>query len=190
VERAIRRHRTRDFWTLARRRALPRETRSYVPLIHAAVVVLRDPERYGFASNEDAGPATQPIVVDFGVDLRAVARCASLSVDELRSLNPALRRTAFSGTRSLTLHVPAEAASPALACLLGLPDSERGAFASHVVRRGDTLSGIASDYGVPMREIAAANGRRIQSVLRVGERLLIPRPARASGTGSAVARPD
>jgi peptidoglycan lytic transglycosylase D len=190
VERAIRRHRTRDFWRLSRRGALPRETRQYVPLIHAAVVVLRDPARYGFAQEADSGPPTQPIVIDFPVDLRAVAGCASLSFDELRSLNPALRRTHFSAASGVTLHVPAPEASGTLACLLALPESERGGFTTHVVRRGQTLSGIAGRYRVSMGEIAAANGRRVHSILRVGERLLIPRPARVRATRAAAAQPD
>ncbi|MGH9335926.1 MAG: lytic transglycosylase domain-containing protein, partial [Vicinamibacteria bacterium] len=48
IERAIKRSGIRDFWTLAQKRHLPRETRSYVPLILAATVIGKNPEVYGF----------------------------------------------------------------------------------------------------------------------------------------------
>ncbi len=39
----------RNFWYLYRVRALPQETREYVPKIIAAIVIGRNPERFGFA---------------------------------------------------------------------------------------------------------------------------------------------
>lgn len=41
----------RDFWYLYRTRALPNETREYIPKIFAAAIIGRNPERFGF----DAG---------------------------------------------------------------------------------------------------------------------------------------
>jgi hypothetical protein len=41
--------RQRDFWYLYRVRALPQETREYVPRIMAAIVIGRVPQRFGFA---------------------------------------------------------------------------------------------------------------------------------------------
>src|SRR5687767_6049290 len=49
VQRALKQTRTADFWTLAAKgRALPRETRDYVPMILAAIVIARNPAQYGF----------------------------------------------------------------------------------------------------------------------------------------------
>ena len=39
----------RDFWYLYRARALPAETREYVPKVFAAIVIGRNPDRFGFA---------------------------------------------------------------------------------------------------------------------------------------------
>ncbi len=47
----------------------------------------------------------------------------------------------------------------------------------YVVRRGETLTGIARREGVTVEELARHNGIRSQSKLRVGQRLRIPRPA-------------
>lgn len=43
----------RNFWYLYRTRALPAETREYVPKVFAAIIIGRNPARFGF------GPATQ-----------------------------------------------------------------------------------------------------------------------------------
>ena len=49
LQRAIKRSGADDFWTLAGKpRILPRETREYVPMILAAIVIARNPSRYGF----------------------------------------------------------------------------------------------------------------------------------------------
>ena len=48
------------------------------------------------------------------------------------------------------------------------------ATAQHVVRRGETLSLIASRYGVPVAGLARANRLRSPDALRVGQRLTVP----------------
>ena len=57
----------------------------------------------------------------------------------------------------------------------------------YVVRPGDTLSGIAARHGVAMRALAAANGIAPPYLIRVGQRLAIPR--RASTTSRPVVQP-
>ena len=49
VQRAMRRSGKNDFWALtATSRYLPRETREYVPMILAAIVIAKNPAQYGF----------------------------------------------------------------------------------------------------------------------------------------------
>jgi membrane-bound lytic murein transglycosylase D len=38
----------RNFWYLYRIRALPLETREYVPKVLAVLIIARNPERFGF----------------------------------------------------------------------------------------------------------------------------------------------
>src|SRR5262249_37328975 len=50
IQRAMKTGKVEDFWTLADKpRLLPRETREYVPMILAAVVIARNPAQYGFS---------------------------------------------------------------------------------------------------------------------------------------------
>ncbi len=50
----------------------------------------------------------------------------------------------------------------------------------HVVRRGETLWRIARSYGVPLLELARANGIADPSRIRAGQRLTIPGASRTS----------
>jgi membrane-bound lytic murein transglycosylase D len=49
--------RQRDFWYLYRTHALPEETREYVPRVIAAMIVGRNPERYGFEARSETASA-------------------------------------------------------------------------------------------------------------------------------------
>lgn len=57
----------------------------------------------------------------------------------------------------------------------------------HVVRRGETLSGIAARYGVNMRAIARANNIANANRIYAGQRLVIPtgRPTATTTTATA-----
>ena len=58
VKRALTRSRKIDFWSLsATTRYLPRETRDYVPMILAAVIIAKNPAQYGFEIVADRADA-------------------------------------------------------------------------------------------------------------------------------------
>ena len=49
MQRALKNSRLDDFWALAAKpKLIPRETREYVPMILAAIVIARNPAQYGF----------------------------------------------------------------------------------------------------------------------------------------------
>jgi LysM repeat protein len=47
--------------------------------------------------------------------------------------------------------------------------------------RGDSLSGIAVEYGTSVQALAAANGMRPEDIIRTGQELVIPQAARPGG---------
>jgi LysM repeat protein len=63
---------------------------------------------------------------------------------------------------------------------------------SHTVVAGDTLSGIASRYGVRLSALLAANGLTVSSLIVPGMRLTVPAPSSggSSGSGGAPAAPS
>ncbi|MDI6854049.1 MAG: transglycosylase SLT domain-containing protein [Deltaproteobacteria bacterium] len=92
VEGVIRRHDTRDFWTMADRRLLPRETCNYVPQLIAAALIAKHPEHYGFGEVEYQRPwAADRVRVSGGIDLHKFAGGLGLPVQLLKELNPELK---------------------------------------------------------------------------------------------------
>ena len=103
MQRAIKRTGDDDFWKLARRsrRFCPRETREYVPMILAAIVIARNPAQYGFDFEAEPALSYETVSCQRPVDLRRVAEWADTTIDAIQALNPELRRwTTPSRTRS------------------------------------------------------------------------------------------
>ncbi len=112
-----------------------------------------------------------------GETLSGIAEKYSTSVTRLRSLN-ALGRTSMIRAGQV-IRVPAPAApapeaetAPAPAPSGTAAPAERPA--THLVRRGETLTAIASRYGVTIGALREANGMTPRTVLKAGTRLKIP----------------
>jgi membrane-bound lytic murein transglycosylase D len=174
VMRAMARYGTDDFWRLRETRGLRRETKNYVPLVHAAIVLAKAPGRYGFVVAPAALPLVERVPVEGAVHLAVVAACAGESVEELRARNPELRRLATPADRTFALRVPEGRGRTVAECLDRRPTDQRVAWRPHVVRRGQTLGSIARANGVTARAVADANGITLQKRLRVGAELIVP----------------
>lgn len=184
VLRALSRHGASDFWQLAAARALPRETKNYVPMIHAAIVVAKAPERYGFAVEPEPILDFDTVAVSQTVDLRAVAECAETTLEDVQFLNPELRRMVTPANRRFEVKVPRGRGPKAGECIDALPPERRAALRLHVVARGETLASIARRYGVKASDLATANGLKNTRTLGRGRELIIPTEVR-----TAAARP-
>jgi membrane-bound lytic murein transglycosylase D len=178
VLRAMTSYGTDDFWTLRQTHALRPETKNYVPLIHAAIVLAKAPERYGFTLAPEAPAEFERVPVERAVHLSVIAECTGESVEDVRALNPELRRLATPDDRTFALRVPAGTAQAVTECLARMPVERQVSFRRHVVRRGQTLSAIGRAHGVTARDVAEANGLALQKRLRVGTELIVPVPAR------------
>ncbi|MEO8138106.1 MAG: LysM peptidoglycan-binding domain-containing protein [Gemmatimonadota bacterium] len=114
-----------------------------------------------------AGTTTIRYRVRSGESLSSIAGKYATSVDRLRSLNAIGRSEVLRAGQ--VIRVPAPTA-PAPERSTITPAAGKG----HLVRRGETLSGIATKYGVTLSALRAANGLTVSSVLKAGERLIIP----------------
>ena len=93
IRRGLRRLKRKDFWTLAKTRYIGRETRSFVPKFIAARLMAKDPKAYGFTTlNYEPPLRFEEVSVHKPTDLRWIAAAAGVSMNVIRSLNPALRR--------------------------------------------------------------------------------------------------
>lgn len=178
-----------DYWTLAQKRYLPRETRNYVPIILAMALVGKDPGRYGF--DVDPAPPLQfeMVKVSKPTDLRPIAEVIGVDVDVLREMNPqVLRGVTPPDHDNFELYVPVGSAEKLAAELPQLPESERVYWQQYRVRRGDTLSHIASRYDTTVYAISQANRMSVRSTIYPGQVLVIPAGPGGSSPRRSAAR--
>jgi membrane-bound lytic murein transglycosylase D len=178
IMRAIKRHRTEDFWEMARYSYLKRETREYIPRLIAAILIAREPEKYGITDIAYLPPlAWDEVEVDDATDLRVVAWAAGVSYASIRDLNPELKFWCTPpGGQGYRVKVPAGHGEECRQRLAALPPEQRITFRRHLVRPGETLSGIAHRYRThvqPIRELNRLRG----SLIRAGSYLIVPLPA-------------
>jgi len=178
VQRAMKRYGRDDFWSLSSNpRWLPRETREYVPMILAAVIIARNPAQYGFTLPEPASStAAERVTVSGPIDLRRVAEWTATPVDVIQQLNPELRRwTTPVRAQAYELQVPPGSGDTLRARLADADPSERGALNWHAVRPGESIATIARKLRVNRADLAEANYLSVRTRVRPGQKLIIPR---------------
>jgi membrane-bound lytic murein transglycosylase D len=177
VKRALTRSRKNDFWQLTgSTRWLPRETREYVPMILAAVIIAKNPAQYGFNIVPVESTPTETVVVPEALDLRRVAEWAEVPMDDIQKLNPEFRRwTTPVKKGNYTIKVPEGTADRVKAGLAAAAPNQLNALQFHTVKRGETLATIARKLRVNRTDLAEANYLRATSRVAVGARLVIPR---------------
>jgi membrane-bound lytic murein transglycosylase D len=190
VQRAINRSGVEDFWRLSESsKYLPKETREYVPLILAAIVVAKNPVQYGFSVVAEAPMAYERVAVPQAIDLRKVAEWTGQSVDDIQALNPELRRwTTPLAQPNYEVKVPVGTAEDFSARLAAASPEDLVSAKWYTVRRGESLSTVARKLGVRRMDLAEANRLSLKSPVRAGQQLVIPRAPTAltaSTTGRA-----
>jgi membrane-bound lytic murein transglycosylase D len=132
-------------------------------------------------------PSAGTHFVSRGETLSSIARHYGVSLGEIRAANNMNGSTIITGQRlQIPGRAPAARERPAEARAVPaavVAANDPTAFASsagpqvHTVRTGDTLWGIARQYGVTVPELAAANGIDTHTRLALGTRLTVPATA-------------
>ena len=176
VQRAVKRAGLDDFWELTETSAyLPRETREYVPMILAAVIIARNPQQYGFDIDSHAPLAYETVEVPRATDLRKVAEWSGTTIDEIQTLNPELRRwTTPLRTSGYQVKVPVGAAAPLRDRLESAAPSDLAMLKWHTVKRGETIAGVAKRFAVSRSDLAEANQLSVKARLRAGPGIAHP----------------
>ena len=176
ISRAIRRTGSRDFWKIRRTWSIRRETKEYVPRFIAATLIASNPSDYGFLVNPTQPYAYDEVQIHKRVHLKAIAKTTGISFDDLRELNPELRRSIVPNLkRGYALKVPVG---------MGQRVKERHdhiqpwtqppppATTWYRVRYGDSLSVVAKRFGMKVRALKNLN-RLSGNLIRVGDRLRV-----------------
>ncbi len=176
LKRAIRyAHGVENYWKIYP--YLPRETRGYVPSYIATALICLHPKQFGFKTDYGEKPYSYDVVdIKGSVDLSILAKCAGVSTDSLKTLNPELLRWATPpGAQPYPLKIPTGDKQEFLANYSKVPASDRKQIFVHVVKRGETLGYIAHKYGTSVRALYASN-KDLSRIIYPGERIMIPLP--------------
>ena len=190
VSKALKKTGATTFWQLADKKALPKETINYVPTILAFAIIGRNPEQYGFNVEPQPPLQTERVELEKATDLRVIAENLEIPVDQLKELNPhVLRWTTPPDDSDFELILPKGYSEKFLDKVASMPDNERIIWRYHNVKKGETLSAIARNYGVSVNDLTQANSISTKTSLKVGQELLIPmsgatRPPAAAASGS------
>ena len=108
---------------------------------------------YAIRSYYDTPEKYEQIAVPGGSSLEAVAKVANTSVKQLRTLNNELRKNQTPPNGRYMLRIPPGTRALVAANINNLKPIRRTVYASHTVKRGDTLSAICQRYHISMTTI-------------------------------------
>ncbi len=175
VRKAVRRAGSNDFWDC--RQYLPKETRSYVPQYIAVTLIASQPEKYGFTNIQYERPFDYSVVnIDDAYDLNVLAKCAGISIDLLKDMNPELTQNAtppnYEG--GYPLKIPVKSYEAFTENIKNITDDAKVQYVTHIVKSGEKLSTIARKYDVSISLLAEMNGVSTRKKIPTGTELKIP----------------
>ena len=178
VHREIKRSGSKNYWDLKR---LPKQTRSYVPNVMAAIIIATNPEKYGFSINSEPDFEWIEKSIDKSVKLEDIAKCANVSLKILQQYNPELEKDVaiippLKKGESYNLRLPIDISSDfdSLLALVQEPNIDEIIFESHKVRNGESVWLIAKKYNVKTDHILAVNNLSKKSIIKPNQVLKIP----------------
>ncbi len=163
-----------NFWDLYRQ--LPWETARFVPRFMATVLIVNNPEKYGFELPQPDVPLSfETVTVALPFKLSVLAESIGVDLPQLSALNPELRYDS-TPAYEYALRVPVGCGEKAGSVCAALPKwvPPEAQYGWHQVRSGETLSTIAARYHTSVSAIARLNGLRSVHFIKPGQRLKIP----------------
>lgn len=163
-----------NFWDLFL--MLPRETARFVPRFIATLLIINNPDKYGFNLPEtDPSLEYESVSIDRPVKLSELSTRIGLEAETLGTLNPDLRYGA-TPDHEYDLKIPVGYSENALAAVNSASQwiPPEATYVVHYVRRGETVSGIADHYRTSVSAIARLNNLRRNYLIRPGQRLKVP----------------
>ena len=160
-----------DFWSLK----LPAETRAYVPKLLAMARLVGNPAAYGLEFSEIPNePFFVSVETGGQIDMAVAAKLAGLETSDLYALNPAFHRFATDPSGPHYLLLPSESADTFRQNLLQLTEDQRMRVERYEVRKGDTVAGIAKQFGTTPAMISELNGLPPKATLATEAELRVP----------------
>jgi membrane-bound lytic murein transglycosylase D len=191
MRRAVDQQKTSDIATIVAKyqsRSFGFASRNFYTAFLAALQIDTNPERYFPNLKIDPPSDTGTLTVPAFMTVDSLSDALNVRESTLRELNPALTDAVWGGDKyvpqGFELRVPRDTAAVAEELMAAVDPRELFAAQrpdrEHRVRRGDTLSGIATEYRVSLSALMRANGMTNRTVIRVGQVIMLPSDGSAS----------
>jgi membrane-bound lytic murein transglycosylase D len=200
VKREVMNHYTRDFWELARKKRLPKETIHYVPKFIAAKLIAKDPAKYGFADIDYMTPIEfDHVTLDKPVNLRVMAEKMNINYEDFKDLNPKFKGEVAPmpvGNTALELRIPPGMSEQAIvAANESIVErveyiADAGDTQVYRLRRGESLHSVARKYRTSVAYLRDLNDLPKGKRLKVGMKLYVPDRTPVAPKRKVVARKD
>lgn len=183
IRNAIRRYNTTDFWELCRGNYLQTETKNYIPKLLAALIIAKEPEKYGFNDlNYHAPLQFDTSILPSSTDLEVIARLTNSDYQTIKKMNPELKRWCTPPVNEpYMIKLPAGTKRLFEENYAKLPPAARANYARHKVKSGDTLLALSKRYGVRVADIKSLNGIHNARAIQIGTNLIVPMNPDANG---------
>lgn len=181
VKRAVTKYYTRNYWELIKhRRALPAETKHYVPKFIAATMIAKNPAKYGFTEIDYADPLSyDTVALQSSISLTKLANNLGVDIEEMKLLNPKFRSdfVPISRGSETVVRIPVGRGTDAQAALslsvTQQPKVMQAEFSYYKIRRGDNLSTVARKHRTTVSQLRRLNNLSNRTTLRVGMTLKV-----------------
>lgn len=175
IRNAIKRTGSTDFWELAQGQYLHIETKRYVPKLIAAIIIAKEPEKYGFQDIAYEMPlAYETLTVGPGLDLQAAALITGCDDSGIKQLNQELLvgKTPLD-CEQYELKIPIGSRELAERNLPRLHSIATTDYKTHIVKKNDTIARICRTYNINTTTLLKVNNLK-SNQLAVGSHLRIP----------------
>ena len=176
VRKAVRKSGSRDFWVLTEGRVLQDETKNYLPKLLAALTIVNELEKYGFADLDFYKPLIyETVTIATTTDLEIIATYSGISYRAIKELNPELKRWCTPpAVKNYQLNVPFGSGQKVSTLYAQLPVTKRASYHRHQIKSGDTLLALAHKYHIRVADIIALNNITKPRALKLGTNLILP----------------
>ena len=184
IARAVRETGTTDIETIVanyRGRAFGFASRNFYAQFLAVIDVENSARQYFGDVRLNPAPNFRTVETDAFIDAEVFAQSVGVSLEQLRSDNPALRPAVWEGNKRIPEGFPIklrEEVAPSGNLLAMIPTDYKFAVqtpdVAYVVERGDSLSVIARRFNTSVSQLVALNQLQSRHRIQIGQRLLLP----------------
>ena len=176
IMKAMKRSKADDYWDLLGTKHIRTETKEYVPRFIAASMIAANPSEFGFKEIDYHAPLSyDEVELEYPIDLAVAAECSGTTVEEIKKLNPELRRwcTPPDADRYI-IKVPEGTADAFVEKLSAMTEEERFTIDRYIVKKGDTFKSISARKGIPVPVILSLNAMEKIIPLKEGSTVYLP----------------